>query len=395
VNDVVQPLPRRRWWKVFLVALAAVVLLIVLAAGALIARVAWQVRQYENLTDTHDLKARIDALAEPYIAQRPQVGLAIGVYQRGSRWFKGFGRRSADDPQAPGEETIFEIGSVTKVFTGVSLAHLVEQQSMHLGDSLSKHLPEDVKIVDALGPITLLQLATHTSGLPRLPDNLDPQNESDPYADYTAEDLYAALATTELDSPPGKTSSYSNFGMGLLGHVLSLHRQTGYESLVREVICQPLEMSDTVMTLSAEQQSRLTPGHDPKGKVVPNWNFDVLAPAGAFRSTARDLLTFVEANLAERDDALGGALKLARKKHHEHWSGDVGLAWQIKNSPEGLVQHWHNGGTGGYVSFVGFDHKHQIGVVLLSNYGDAFAGDDAVDRMGMEILKLATKVSLE
>ena len=164
--------------------LVAVVLIL---AACLVGRVAWQVRQYEQLTDSHDLKSRIDALGKRYVDDRPGAGLAVAVFQRGDRWFRGFGSRGNGSAEPPGEKTMFEIGSVTKLFTGVALARLESQGVVTLDDTLPKHLPVDVPIPKPLDRITLRHLATHTSGLPRLPDNFEPADESDPYADYTAE----------------------------------------------------------------------------------------------------------------------------------------------------------------------------------------------------------------
>jgi CubicO group peptidase (beta-lactamase class C family) len=238
-------------------------------------------------------------------------------------------------------------------------------------------------------------LATHTSGLARLPANFDAisTNQQNPYANYRATDLYQDLAAVVLTSKPGTKSDYSNYGFGLLGHVLALKAGKPYEALVKDTVCHPLEMRDTTIQLLAEQRQRLTPGHNPQGELVSNWDFDVLAPAGAFRSTAADLLKFVEANLAPAATPLGRSLTEAQRVQFETWSDKLGLAWQIEETIEGLTFHWHNGGTGGYASFIGFDKTHQTGVVILSNYGDAMANDSSVDEMGMELLRLMSKIS--
>jgi len=166
------------------------------------------------------------------------------------------------------------------------------------------------------------------------------------------------------------------------------------EQLVQETICLPLGMSNTAIRLSEEQKKRLSPGHDAQGAVVPGWGFDVLAPAGAFRSNGDDLLKFLAANLAGADSKISKALQVSHKTRFESWEGAIGLGWQLTETVEDLKIFWHNGGTGGYVSFIGFDADHQTGVVILSNYGDAFAQDDSVDRMAMAVLRLAAKVSL-
>jgi CubicO group peptidase (beta-lactamase class C family) len=184
--------------------------------------------------------------------------------------------------------------------------------------------------------------------------------------------------------------------MGLLGHLLARRTGESYDALIRRLICEPLGLANTVVAPSDEQAKRLVPGHTPDGTPAPRWHFDALAGAGALLSTADDLLAFLQANLAPADDALGHAIARAQQVEHTSWLGsNQGLGWQIDNNTmHRLVMYWHNGGTGGYVSFVGFDQLRATAVVVLSNSGDAFAGDDGVDQLGARILKVATKVSL-
>ena len=243
--------------------------------------------------------------------------------------------------------------------------------------------------------ITLEQLATHTSGLPRLPPNWNATvtNELNPYLSYTAADLYQSLAQVQLSTVPGQTSDYSNYGFGLLGQLLSLKTGLPYETLVRQTVCEPLGLTNTVIHLNAEQRDRLAPGHNPQGNIVPNWDMDALAGCGALRSNAHDLLTLLSANLETNNTPIYQALAEARKYHFKEFSGGVGLGWQIAEPVDGRVVWWHNGGTGGYYSFIAFDRQNHVGVVILSNYGDAFAGDSTIDHMGMDLLKLAGKVS--
>jgi len=372
--------------------------LVVVGFLALLGYVLYRQHAYKTMVDSHDLKQRIQKLGVEYVAKRPNAALVIGVFQRGTIGVMGFGRVSASKATAPDGETLFEIGSATKVFTAIVLAQMVNEGAVKLDDPISRFLPNAVKSPQKDGrEIALVHLATHSSGLPRLPDDLlsSAKDQSNPYAHYHQTNLYQNLSALELKTAPGQKMFYSNMGYGLLGHLLESKAGKPYETLVREIICAPLAMSNTVIQLSAEQQARLSPGHDPKGNVVPNWDFAVLAPAGAFRSTANDLLKFVEANLGTQPTDISKALALAQERHYKEMAGGIGLAWQIVEPVEGQKWHWHNGGTGGYVSFVGFDKTNQVGVVLLSNYGDAMAGDNSLDRMGVELLRLAPKISLE
>jgi D-alanyl-D-alanine-carboxypeptidase/D-alanyl-D-alanine-endopeptidase len=352
--------------------------------------------QYQAMTDTHNLKARVEQLATDYVAQRENVGLVVGIYQRGQESVQGFGlSNQANMP--PDGTSIYEIGSISKLFTGITLAALEQDGQVGLNDPIADYLPPEVSPSPEVANITLQQLATHTSGLLRLPDTLliDSVDETNPYRNYTASDLYQDLEQVRLTYPPGTAFEYSNFGMGLLGHLLELRTNTPYEELVQKTIGTPLEMIDTTIDLSPEQQQRLIRGYSPDGEIASNWEFDVLAPAGAFRSTANDMLRFIQASLTETDTPISQAIVRSQELKFGDRNGEVGLAWQILELPERLTFHWHNGGTGGYASFVGVDRVHQTGVILLSNYGDAIVGDFSLDRMGVELLKLASKISLE
>ena len=379
-------------------SISIVKLLAWMGFGALVYELVTQ-NFYRLRTDTHDLKRRIDAIGRNYVAQRPNAGLVIALCQRGNCFCKGFGRVSEANPGPPDAQTIFEIGSVTKVFTALALAKMVNDGTLKLDDSISRFLPEGVsspKMDDA--EITLRHLATHTSGLPRLPDNFRPtvKDRLNPYASYSTRDLHDGLATVKMRSKPGRRSSYSNYGYGLLGNILELKSGKSYETLIQECVCTPLGLRNTTTHLSGEQKQRLTPGHAPNGKVVPNWEGDTLAGCGMIRSNAEDLLKFIGANLAETDSDISKALQMAQQVHFKGLSRDIGLGWQInKGTLGGPTLYWHNGGTGGYVSFVGFDKKHQTGVVVLSNYGAALVGDTSTDQIGMNLLKLGDKISFE
>jgi D-alanyl-D-alanine-carboxypeptidase/D-alanyl-D-alanine-endopeptidase len=355
-------------------------------------------RAYAAMPDTHDLTKQVSDMGADYMVDHTNAELVIAVYQHGKVSFQGFGKVSDANQNTPDENTIFEIGSVTKIFTATLLAEMVDDGTVKLDDPISLYLPAGVTSPKKNGhEITLENLATHTSGLPRLPDNLlpnakDPQN---PYADYTTQKLYDSLATVRLASEPGSKSVYSNYGFGLLGKILALKVGKPYEELIEENICAPLELKDTTISLSAEQKARLAPGHSPDGSVVPNWDFDALAGCGAMRSDAADLIKLVRANLSESDSRVSRALNETHENHFQTMSGGIGLGWQISRTVEGQSLLWHNGGTGGYVSFVGFDKENEIGVVILSSYGDAFVGDTSVDKMGMKILRTGSKASLE
>ena len=297
------------------------------------------------------------------------VGVVAGVTTREGRIVVGHGRLGADDPNEPDGDTVFEIGSVTKVFTSTLLADLVVREELGLDTPVQALLGAAARMPTRDGAqIAVGNLATHSSGLPRLPDNFDPADNANPYADYDAESLYAFLSSHELRRDIGAAVEYSNVGYGLLGHALALREGTGYEALVTERILEPLEMADTAVELAPPLRARLAPGHDERLRPAANWDLSVLAGAGALRSTVNDLLTFVEANMGLRESPLGAAMEFAHTPRlpDPALGMDLGLGWII--AAEGDRRFvWHNGATGGYSSFVGFDPEAREGVVVLSN----------------------------
>jgi serine-type D-Ala-D-Ala carboxypeptidase/endopeptidase len=339
------------------------------------------------LTHTADASAswkdEFDQLANGYLRTRTNCALVIGVTTPGESEIHGFGRSDGSNP--PDGDTVFEIGSITKLFTGIALQRIADDGLLKLGDRADHFLPNGLKLPEREGrAITLVDLATHSSGLRRLPDNF--RIQENPYAKYSSEDLYKCLRHTALRRKPGDDYEYSNLGFGLLGHILELRTGKPYRALVRDKLLIPLGMTNTVIKLSAAHRARLAPGHDPKGQSAANWDFDVLAPAGAFRSTASDLMKFLVANLYPDRTPFPTALRGAQTTHFDGKTARVGLAWHKLDTKEGLKVLWHNGGTAGYVSFVGFAPKEEMGVIVLSNYGDAMANDWSSDKLALEVL---------
>ena len=308
-------------------------------------------------------------LAEFVDEDRQSVGVVAGVTSAEGRVVVGYGRLSADNPTQPDGDTVFEIGSITKVFTSTLLADLVSRAELGLDTPVQDLLGDEARMPARNGAeITLGHLATHSSGLPRLPDNFDPEDPTNPYADYTVENLYAFLSSHELDRDIGDTVEYSNVGYGLLGHALALREGTDFETLITERILEPLQMPDTAVELTPALRERLATGHDGRLQPVANWDLPVLAGAGALRSTVNDLLTFLEANLALRESPLHQAMELARTPQQTEpaLDMDIALGWII--ATEGNRDFvWHNGATGGYASFIGFDAEAGEGIVILSN----------------------------
>ncbi len=320
--------------------------------------------------------ARIDSLGRA-LTNGPPSGAVIGIVTEGRRSVHGFGAADSTGA-APTAQTLFEIGSVTKTFTGLLLADAIERSLVRPDDPLHSFLPDSLAWSTPDGAsITLEQLATHRSGLPRLPSNLQASalaNPQNPYANYSARDLHAFLDGYALPRAPGAAYAYSNLGMGLLGHLLARRADTSFAALVQMRIARPLGLADTRIHLAAEQRARFAQGYDEAGRSTPPWHLPALGGAGALRSTAADMLTYVRAHLAASDTtALGRALQHAIQPvaeadlGAERFAGTrIGYGWHLTPRSEATVV-WHNGGTGGFSSFVGFSPEAGVGVVILAN----------------------------
>ncbi|MDH6710045.1 CubicO group peptidase (beta-lactamase class C family) [Kitasatospora sp. MAA19] len=335
------------------------------------------------------------------------VGAVVAGLAGGDVEIRGAGR-AGPGGAVPGPHTLFEIGSVTKVFTSLVLARLVLAGSagstagssvgsatgfdagfdagpgvgldQPLADVLAGIRPGGVTVPDRGGrPITLRHLATHTSGLPRLPRGLLATallkpNKPDPYAHCDTAYVLAGLARTRLRAAPGRSFRYSNLGAGLLGLALAHRAGTGYEELVAREVCQPLGLVDTCVREGREQADRLAQGHTAGGRPVPHWELADIPGMGGLRSTAADLAIFLRAQLAadrEPDAPLAPAITLTRETRHRvnpfAWMHLGWLAHRLHTQQGGHLQIWHNGGTGGFRSFVAFDPEKQVGVVVLVN----------------------------
>lgn len=306
------------------------------------------------------------------------VGMVAGIIDAKGRRIVSYGAVEKGDSRPLNGDTLFEIGSVTKVFTSLLLSDMVQRGEVALTDPISKYLPDTVKVPRRNGrQISLRDLATHTSGLPRLPTNLKPKDPANPYADYTVAQLYEFLSSYQLTRDIGSQYEYSNLGGGLLGHILSLRAAMSYEALVKARITGPLGMKSTAITLSPDLKSRLAAGHDDQMKTVPGWDLPALAGAGALRSTANDMLTFLAANLGYTQTPLAKAMAAMLDVRWPTGTPglDVALAWHVFTVPDGLLV-WHNGGTGGYRSFIGYDSKTRVGVVVLANAETGLGVDD-------------------
>ena len=334
------------------------------------------------------MKAVIDPLAEAVVKGKKTVGLVVGVRQAGRSHVFGYGTVfTPSGDRTPDGRTLFEVGSITKTFTGVLLAEAVARGEVRLDDPVTKHLPPDLPFTpNAAGPPTLLDLATHRSGLPVQPPliGLAARNPANPYAGYTRQSLGLTLAGLK-PRPPGGKPVYSNLGAGLLGHALvNAGRADSFHALVQDRVCKPLKLRDTTEAPTGTQRARLAGGHDADGEPCDPWDFATLEACGCLRSTADDLLRYAAANLGEFTTPVTLALLDAQKPRSDEGGGrKTGLFWVTMPLPRsGGVAVWHNGGTGGYRSMLLLIPERKEAVVVLCS----------ADR-GEEIDALALKVA--
>jgi D-alanyl-D-alanine-carboxypeptidase/D-alanyl-D-alanine-endopeptidase len=331
-----------------------------------------------------DDRERRHPLVAEVLAKSPErrVGLVIGIRSRGETAFWHRGRL----PDGPG--SIFEIGSITKTITATLLADMARDGIVAFDDPVQRHLPDGVRLPVRGREITLEDLATHRSGLPRLPKGLRwlVRDRRDPYARLDEARLAAAVGATRPRREPGRKVAYSNYGMGLLGYVLAQRAGTTYERLVRTRIGEPLGLVDTWLDTPQSQRWRVATGHTWRGRTAPPWHLAALAGAGGLRSTAADLLAFLGLHASTSESPLAAAAAETARPRDAWRKVEIGLGWIIV--PPGARLPWgrsrfavllHEGGTGGFRSFAAVIPEIDAATVVLANQARA------VGRLGLRV----------
>ena len=307
-----------------------------------------------------------------WLADQPG-GVAAAFVDAEGVTFATAGKFSSTDSSAITRDTQFEIGSVTKVFTALLLADAVAAQKMRLEDAVGKPF--------APSKVTLLQLATHTSGLPRMPADLPAGDPLNPYAVADEKMLVKSFAGAASSAAPSDAASYSNFGFAVLGQAVAAGWGKPYAAALRERVLAPLGLNDTVAAWREADAKRLAPPHNEQGP-ASNWDMSAFAPAGALVSTTRDLAKFLQACLGFEKTPLAAVLADAARPRVADNSAptQTGLAWIVEQRGASTIV-WHNGGTGGYRSFIGYDATGRVGVALLTNH------TTSLDALGMALLE--------
>ena len=307
--------------------------------------------------ESEDIHARINNAVS-----RGTVGAAvIGIYDQGDARVLGYGQKNPGEAQKPDGETLFEIGSITKVFTAMLVQRLVEQDRLEWDDPISGYLSDFQFENEAVGAITLRSLATHSSGLPRLPANISPADSLNPYADYVQSDLHAFLRSFNPDSLSSE-HAYSNLGVGLLGSIAADVAEMEYPIAITDYIFEPLGMSRSFASHPQQTDSNMALGYS-NGAVVPAWTFEAMAGAGAIVSTANDLMQLIRANCEVDASDMNKAI-IATQQPQE--VDEMALGWNLRSDSDGNTVYWHNGGTGGYASFLAVNPSKSQGWLILT-----------------------------
>ncbi|MFJ7730926.1 serine hydrolase domain-containing protein [Lysinibacillus sp. NPDC097231] len=329
--------------------------------------------------DLHNLKKDIFKIVYPYIKTRPNVALSIGIIYQNQEATFTFGGSNFTLDEKP---YIYEIGSISKVLTTSLLGEMLLEGIVNVEDSIGKYfsaLPDN-------HPVTLKRLANHTSGLPgigvlkNIYNLFDRQTPRDPFCQYSLNETihYFKMHTNE----PKAKFRYSNVGMGLLGYILADQLHTDFETAIKCRIIDPLELSNTFITIPSGKEESIIQGYNIRGHKKQPLQMNEFMAAGAIRSTVNDLLKFMKVHLS--DENLGYTLTYQATKNISK-DLSIGLGWLLEDN---II--WHNGSTKGFSSYLGFDKTQQMGVVVLSNYRSPILATNPV-HIGKDILQLLQK----
>lgn len=310
---------------------------------------------------------KVDSVAKAFMAKGNTMSLAIGVLDGINDHFYGYGETVKGNKKAPDNKTLYEIGSITKTFTGILLAYFVEQKKVKLDDPINKYLPDSIPAITFNGkPVTLASLSNHSSGLPRLPDNFwTGSDNKNPYKHYDDRRLFSFLKNFKTVREPGSQYEYSNLAQGLLGVILERVSGKSYEQLLKEIIWQPLKMSGTRITLLKNDSVLFAQGYSGTN-TMHSWEFQSLAAAGAIRSSTEDILLYARAQIDKGNSRLQKAIALSHQLTYEKSNSRVALGWHVIVNQD-KTYLFHNGQTGGYFTVLFVNPASKKALVMLTN----------------------------
>ncbi len=335
-------------------------------------------------------REEVRALVQPLIDAEITTGVVVGLYDGGRTEIYGFG--SGPEGKPPTGTTLFELGSVTQVYTALLFADAIQKREVTLTTPLVDLVPPGVTVPSDQGTkVSLGMLATHTSGFPQLPPSLTRRiNGLDPYKGYSEELLYRDLIATSFVTPPGTQIGFSSYGVGVLGFLLGKKLGGTYEAALTARVLTPLGLASTFFVVPPPAQARRMVGRNADLAPTSFWTWDAMAAGGGLISNAKDQLTLIDAELDAVSGsklALRSAMRLTQEEQVPDRTGpNEGLGWEI--DAEG--RFWHNGGTGGFRSFVGFDPKTRRGIVILSA-----SAVSLVDHIALDLYKVLAKTAVK
>ncbi|WP_341839712.1 serine hydrolase domain-containing protein [Chitinophaga caseinilytica] len=313
------------------------------------------------------LDSAVDQRVQRYLKDERVVGLSLGILINDKPYFYNYGETKVGNHQLPTDNTIYEIGSITKTFTGILLAQAVLDKKLALDDDIRKYLPGQWPNLTFEGvPIRVRDLSNHTARVTRIFRNLwdRPAYDSlNPLHDYTRAMLYEGLHAMKMDTFPGKISSYSNMGAALLGTMLEDAYGQSWFALVSKNILQPLGMKSTRIDVSGVPASAIAWPHNDRRETVPLWDMAYLPAMGSLRSTTRDLMAYLRAN----NSAASPAIALSHQPTYTSEKESLGLNWFLPTSPDGHPMLEHTGGTGGSRSSLDCFPTLKSGFIILTN----------------------------
>jgi serine-type D-Ala-D-Ala carboxypeptidase/endopeptidase len=290
------------------------------------------------------------------------VGIVVGILDARGRQVIAHGVYAKGDARKLDGDTVFQIGSLTKPFTGLLLADMVSRGEVALDDPASKYFPAGMQLAERERPIVLRDLARHVSGLPSMPENLSVRGQPDAYEAYTEQQLWQFFSGWQPPRPPGE-GRYSNLGFALLGRLLGRRAGIEYEPLLAQRVLVPLQMTSTAITVTDDMKRRLAPGHDRYLRPTSGWEMVSMPASGSLRSSANDLLKLMAAYLGIESTPLDRAIALQLQDGDGATRNVQALGWTIR--PDGST--FKDGGKSGYRSAAAFNRRTRTAVVVLAN----------------------------
>ncbi len=327
------------------------------------------------------LSVFIQNAADSVYKKEDLPGVFVGILNNDEKHFYDAGFADPEKQMRFDSATLFEIGSITKTFTAYVLTAVLTENKIAETDPVIKYLPDSVQRNQNLSSISFLNLMNHTSGLPRLPDNINPANSRQPYEDYTSAELFSYLKNSK-PKPDGK-SNYSNLGAGLAGVLAERISGKSYAALLDQYIFLPFKMVTPANAIAATQNK--SKGYFAKDDITPYWNMNVLTPAGGLKCTGTEMLIYLQ-NMCFPQPGNSKMIvdKLTAQTVAINPKIGIGRAWHTFNDNRQPLFYWHNGGTFGFSTFCAFTKDKSKAVIVIINQ---FNKNAFADGLGVKIIK--------